>query len=67
MLWVGAFGVTSANSFRKGGNDETRTRDLCRDGQQRRDGLVSLSSAPEEQPCYCRAGYKNRLRDLPAK
>jgi hypothetical protein len=31
-LWVGVFGVTSDNSFRKnGGDDETRTRDLCRD------------------------------------
>jgi len=31
-LWVGVFGVTSDNSFRKnGGDDEIRTRDLCRD------------------------------------
>jgi hypothetical protein len=31
-LWVGVSGVTSGNSFRKnGGDDETRTRDLCRD------------------------------------
>jgi hypothetical protein len=31
-LWVGVFGVTSDNSLRKnGGDDETRTRDLCRD------------------------------------
>ena len=31
-LWVGVFGVTSDNSFGKnGGDDETRTRDLCRD------------------------------------
>ncbi len=33
-LWVGVFGVTSDNSFRKnGGDDETRTRDLCRDSE----------------------------------
>jgi hypothetical protein len=31
-LWVGVFGVTSDNSFRKnGGDDGTRTRGLCRD------------------------------------
>jgi hypothetical protein len=31
-LRVGAFGVTSDNSLRKnGGDDGTRTRDLCRD------------------------------------
>jgi hypothetical protein len=31
-LWVGVSGVTPVNSFRKnGGDDETRTRDLCRD------------------------------------
>jgi hypothetical protein len=31
-LCVGVFGVTSDNSLRKnGGDDETRTRDLCRD------------------------------------
>jgi len=31
-LWIGVFGVTSDNSLRKnGGDDETRTRDLCRD------------------------------------
>jgi hypothetical protein len=31
-LWVGVFGVTSDNSLRKnGGDDGTRTRDLCRD------------------------------------
>jgi hypothetical protein len=31
------------------------------------DGFVSLSPVPEGQPCYCRARYKNRLRNLPAK
>jgi hypothetical protein len=31
-LWLGVFGVTPDNSFREnGGDDETRTRDLCRD------------------------------------
>jgi hypothetical protein len=31
-LWVGVSGVTSDNSLRKnGGDDETRTRDLCRE------------------------------------
>src|SRR5664279_5423428 len=31
-LWVGVSGVTSGNSLkRNGGDDETRTRDLCRD------------------------------------
>jgi hypothetical protein len=31
-MWVGVFGATSDNSFRKnGGDDGTRTRDLCRD------------------------------------
>ena len=31
-LWVGVSGVTSGNSLKKnGGDDETRTRDLCRD------------------------------------
>ena len=31
-LWVGVSGVTSDNSFKKnGGDDGTRTRDLCRD------------------------------------
>jgi hypothetical protein len=32
QFWVGVFGATSDNSFRKnGGDDGTRTRDLCRD------------------------------------
>jgi hypothetical protein len=31
-LWLGVFGVTSDNSLkRNGGDDGTRTRDLCRD------------------------------------
>ena len=31
-MWVGVFGVTPDNSLRKnGGDDGTRTRDLCRD------------------------------------
>src|SRR6266404_202092 len=31
------------------------------------DNLAQLSSMPEGQPCCCRAGYKNRLWNLPAK
>ena len=31
------------------------------------DNLAQLSGIPEGQPCYCRAGYKNRLRNLAAE
>ena len=45
-LWVGVFGVTSDNSFRKNGeDDETRTRDLCRDRVTVRYNLVILNGA----------------------